>query len=83
MLKEVYFLILNDHLFLLGNTDLKKSEVLGHDEYWGTRQQLLSGKVICDWLDHDDQEPMDPIFGVLLNPTAGKIGGLEIWIGLS
>ena len=46
----------------------------GNAEYWGTRQQLLAGKVICDWLSEDDMPPMDPIFGVLLNPTAGRVG---------
>ncbi|XP_066930228.1 uncharacterized protein [Clytia hemisphaerica] len=45
-----------------------------HAEYWGTRQQLLAGKVICDWLSEDDQPSMDPIYGVLLNPTAGRVG---------
>ena len=45
-----------------------------HASYWGTRQQLLAGKVICDWLCEDDKPPMDPIFGVLLNPTAGRVG---------
>ena len=49
-----------------------KSEKLKHKKYWGTRQQLLAGKVICDWLCEDDKPPMDPIFGVLLNPTAGE-----------
>jgi len=50
------------------------SEALMHNDYWGTRQQLLSGKVICDWLSEDDKPPMDPIFGVLMNPTAGRVG---------
>ena len=45
-----------------------------HAKYWGTRQQLLAGKVICDWLCEDHKPPMDPIFGVLLNPTAGRVG---------
>ena len=48
------------------------SEELEHCDYWGSHQQLLSGKVICDWLCEEDVLPMDPIFGVLLNPTAGK-----------
>ena len=34
----------------------------------------MAGKVICDWLTEDDKPPMDPIFGVLLNPTAGRVG---------
>ena len=38
--------------------------------YWGSRQQLLAGKVIADWVDRENG-PLDPIFGVLLNPTAG------------
>ncbi|XP_057290028.1 uncharacterized protein LOC130612692 [Hydractinia symbiolongicarpus] len=49
------------------------SGVLTEDKYWGCRQQLLSGKVIADWVD-TTAGPMDPIFGVLLNPTAGLVG---------
>lgn len=45
--------------------------MLTEDQYWGCRQQLLSGKVIADWVD-TTAGPMDPIFGVLLSPTAGK-----------
>eukprot|EP00111_Clytia_hemisphaerica_P002457 TCONS_00007030-protein len=48
-----------------------------HDFYWGTRQQMLFGKVIVDWLpDHIENQsrPMDPIFGVLFNPTGGLVG---------
>jgi len=57
--------------------DLTYSQPLEHKGYWGTRQQMLAGKVICDWLesfdkDDDDDEPMDPIYGVLLNPTSGR-----------
>ena len=52
-----------------------KSEVLEdeHSFYWGTRQQLLFGKVICDWLatQNNEKASMDPIFGTLLNPTGG------------
>jgi len=55
-----------------------ESEVLeeNHSFYWGTRQQLLFGKVICDWLATQDSEKasMDPIFGTLLNPTGGRVG---------
>ncbi|XP_066928844.1 uncharacterized protein [Clytia hemisphaerica] len=56
-----------------------KSENLhdDHDFYWGTRQQMLFGKVIVDWLpEHIETKtpPMDPIFGVLLNPTGGLVG---------
>lgn len=49
------------------------SEVLGNRIYWGTRQQMLSGKVIADWIDVT-YGPMDPIFGILLNPTTGRVG---------
>ena len=41
-----------------------------HNEYWGTRQQLLAGKVIADFVDKD-YGPLDPVFGVLLCPVAG------------
>jgi len=41
--------------------------------YWGTRQQLLAGKVIGDWVDRENG-PLDPVFGVMLNPTAGRAG---------
>jgi len=53
-----------------------KSEVLEnhHSFYWGTRQQMLFGKVICDWLAEHKNAPMDPIFGTLLNPTGGRVG---------
>ena len=53
-----------------------------HNHYWGTRQQMMCGKVIADWLEKRekkvknstyDAESFDPIFGVLLNPTGGKI----------
>uniref|UniRef100_A0A7M5XMM5 Uncharacterized protein n=2 Tax=Clytia hemisphaerica TaxID=252671 RepID=A0A7M5XMM5_9CNID len=55
------------------------SEVLEqkHSYYWGTRQQLLFGKVVADWLpEHikSKTSPMDPIFGTLLNPTGGRVG---------
>ncbi|XP_057295352.1 uncharacterized protein LOC130623840 [Hydractinia symbiolongicarpus] len=49
------------------------SEKCETDSYWGTRQQLLAGKVIADWVDQDNG-PLDPIYGVLLNPTAGRVG---------
>jgi len=51
----------------------EKSYNLEHGEYWGTRQQLLSAKVIADWVDRING-PLDPIFGVLLQPTAGRVG---------
>ena len=51
------------------------SEELTHIEYWATRQQLLSGKVVVDWLDLN-YGPMDPIFGVLLNPTLGQCSAI-------
>ena len=44
-----------------------------HFQYWGSWQQLMSGKVIADWIDRNS-EPMDPIFGVLLHPTTGRAG---------
>ncbi|XP_066936888.1 uncharacterized protein [Clytia hemisphaerica] len=54
------------------------SEVLEgkHSFYWGTRQQLLFGKVVCDWLAcrTESKNPMDPVFGALLNPTGGRVG---------
>lgn len=49
------------------------SEALNHLEYWGTRQQLLAGKVIADYVD-DPNGPLDPVFGVLLSPVAGRTG---------
>jgi len=56
------------------------SEECNHEGYWGTRQQLLAGKVIADWLDVNNG-PIDAIFGVLLNPTAGRVGpGDTGWI---
>ena len=62
---------------------LELSEVLSdeHAFYWGTRQQLMFGKVISDWIEglkKDDGHghgsgAMDPIFGTLFNPTGGEI----------
>ena len=49
---------------------LALSELLTHNDYWGARQQLLAGKFIVDWIDVAN-EPLDPIFGVLLYPVAG------------
>ena len=49
---------------------LELSEALETKTYWGSRQQLLAGKVIADWVDCKNG-PLDPIFGVLLQPTAG------------
>lgn len=51
----------------------KKSEKMNTKKYWGTRQQLLAGKVIADWVDVEGG-PLDPIFGVLLQPNAGRVG---------
>ena len=34
---------------------------------------MLSGKVIADWIDHKNG-PLDPIFGILLQPTTGRAG---------
>ena len=57
--------ILFDILFLVS------SERLDHKKFWGSRQQMLAGKVIADWIDPEGG-PLDPIFGVILQPTAGK-----------
>lgn len=38
--------------------------LLKDEDYWGTRQQLRSGKVVADALGG-----LDPVFGALLNPT--------------
>ncbi|XP_057304186.1 uncharacterized protein LOC130641407 [Hydractinia symbiolongicarpus] len=55
--------------------NMKESESLSDDSYWGTRQQLLGGKIIADWVDASyGGGPLDPIFGVMLNPTVGKVG---------
>jgi hypothetical protein len=50
--------------------DTKKEPVssLTDDEFWGTRQQLRSGKVVGDMLGG-----LDPVFGVLLNPTGNHL----------
>ena len=56
-------------LFTFSNT-LEKPYLLRSNEYWGTRQQLRAGKVIADWIDPLNG-PLDPVFGVLLCPTAG------------
>lgn len=50
-----------------------KSTRLGHQAFWGSRQQLLSGKVIADWVDKENGS-LDPLFGVLLQPTSGRVG---------
>ncbi|XP_066936890.1 uncharacterized protein [Clytia hemisphaerica] len=85
-----------DHCYerLLKNADLfaaiykkrgKLSQGLSeeHDHYWGTRQQMMCGKTIADWLEKRekkaknstyDADSFDPIFGVLLNPTGGRVG---------
>ena len=46
-------------------------------EYWGTRQQLRAGKVIADWIDKRHGN-LDPIFGILLSPTAGIVSSRNI-----
>ncbi|XP_031556044.1 uncharacterized protein LOC116292829 [Actinia tenebrosa] len=43
--------------------------LLKDEDYWGTRQQLRSGKVVADALGG-----LDPVFGALLNPTGGRVG---------
>ena len=50
----------------------EKSQFLGTADYWGTRQQLLCGKVIADWVNPDCNSSLDPIFGALLCPCGGK-----------
>ena len=47
------------------------TELMDHDKFWGSRQQLRGGKVIADWIDRE-YGPLDPVFGVLLCPTVGK-----------
>ncbi|XP_047134510.1 uncharacterized protein LOC124812239 [Hydra vulgaris] len=47
--------------------------VLNHNGYWGSLQQLLSGKVIADFVA-EDYGTLNPVFGVLLNPTTGRVG---------
>ena len=37
------------------------------ESFWGTAQQLRSGKVVADFLGG-----LDPVFGVLLNVTGEK-----------
>ena len=54
-----------------------KSQGLETVKYWGSRQQLLGGKVIADWVDRDNG-PLDPLFGVLLNPTAGTYVSIQL-----
>ncbi|XP_065670456.1 uncharacterized protein LOC101239989 isoform X3 [Hydra vulgaris] len=50
-----------------------KTDVLNHTDYWGSLQQIMSGKVIADFVAQD-YGPLDPVFGVLLNPTTGRVG---------
>ncbi|XP_057293209.1 uncharacterized protein LOC130621867 [Hydractinia symbiolongicarpus] len=40
------------------------------ENYWGSRQQLRAGKVIADHIDIQNGA-LDPIYGVLLCPSAG------------
>ncbi|XP_066912933.1 uncharacterized protein [Clytia hemisphaerica] len=57
------------------------SEYLGTAEFWGTRQQLLCGKVIADWVNCHLNESIDPIFGALLCPCGGRVGpGDSGWV---
>jgi len=53
----------------LSSSPLKPVAPLQHDDFWGTRQQLRSGKVVGDMLGG-----IDPVFGSMLNPTGGRIG---------
>ena len=48
------------------------SQRLDHKKFWGSRQQMLAGKVIADWIDPEGGN-LDPIFGVILQPTGGRI----------
>ncbi|XP_004205568.3 uncharacterized protein LOC101239809 isoform X2 [Hydra vulgaris] len=50
-----------------------KTDVLNHSDYWGSSQQLLSGKVIADFVA-GEYGTLHPVFGVLLNPTTGRVG---------
>ncbi|XP_012554498.2 uncharacterized protein LOC100205034 isoform X1 [Hydra vulgaris] len=50
-----------------------ETDILNHNDYWGSLQQIISGKVIADFVA-EDYGPLDPIFGVLLNPTTGRVG---------
>ncbi|XP_065670455.1 uncharacterized protein LOC101239809 isoform X5 [Hydra vulgaris] len=50
-----------------------KTDVLSHSDYWGSTQQLLSGKVIADFVA-GEYGTLNPVFGVLLNPTTGRVG---------
>ena len=55
----------------------ESSEQLTDLHYWGSKQQLLAGKVVADWVA-PESGPLDPVFGVLLVPTAGMyISGLK------
>jgi len=45
--------------------------------YWGSRQQLRAGKVIAD---HVTLVEIDPIFGVLLHPSAGQYENREPYL---
>lgn len=42
------------------------------ESHWGSSQQLRSGKVIADFVNGPGIPKMDPVFGVLLCPYAGK-----------
>lgn len=48
---------------------LKPIAHLQDQSFWGTGHQLRSGKVVGDFLGG-----LDPVFGVLLNVTGGRIG---------
>lgn len=51
-------------LFTCLGSSLVPVFLLTDDDYWGTRQQLRSGKVVGDALGG-----LDPVLGALLNPT--------------
>ena len=59
------------HMRIFKPINLVHSQACEHEGFWGSRQQLLAGKVIADYVDPDGV-PLDPIFGVLLQPTAGS-----------
>ena len=62
---------MNSRVSIVHLSIIVPSQELYTEEYWGTRQQLLAGKVIGDWVDKKNG-PLDAIFGVLLQPTAGN-----------
>jgi hypothetical protein len=54
---------------------IKHVALMHHDEFWGTRQQLRSGKVVGDMMGG-----LDPVFGVLLNPTGNHFTDKTVFL---